>query len=89
VTAFVYFIPKVFYASIVVLVFILINFLIFSRVAVHAREALIPYIYNATRQAFDDGISLLRPMYYEFPQNAEAYAADGTGMDVFFISYFA
>lgn len=60
----------------------------FSLIAVHAREMLIPYIYNATRQAFDDGISLLRPMYYEFPQNPEAYLADGTGVLTLFLIAF-
>jgi len=37
------------------------------------RYALIPYIYTAARQAYDTGISLLRPMYYDYPEAAEAY----------------
>jgi alpha-glucosidase len=37
------------------------------------RYALIPYIYTAARAAYDTGISLLRPMYYEHPDAPEAY----------------
>lgn len=37
------------------------------------RYALIPYIYTAARQAYDTGISLLRPMYYDWPESPEAY----------------
>ncbi len=37
------------------------------------RYALIPYIYTAAREAYDTGISLLRPLYYDFPEAAEAY----------------
>jgi len=44
-----------------------------------ARAALLPYIYTATRQAFDTGMSLLRPMYYYFPTEPMAYAGDQTG----------
>jgi alpha-glucosidase (family GH31 glycosyl hydrolase) len=37
------------------------------------RYALIPYIYTAAREAYDTGISLLRPMYYDWPEAPEAY----------------
>jgi alpha-glucosidase len=37
------------------------------------RYALIPYIYTAARQAYDTGVSLCRPMYYEHPEVSEAY----------------
>ncbi len=37
------------------------------------RYALIPYIYTAAREAYDSGISLLRPLYYEYPEAPEAY----------------
>ncbi|MGI9103063.1 MAG: TIM-barrel domain-containing protein [Terriglobales bacterium] len=37
------------------------------------RYALIPYIYTAARQAYDTGISLLRPLYYDWPDAPEAY----------------
>ena len=43
------------------------------RDAFRLRYALVPYIYTASRQAYDTGISLLRPMYYENPENREAY----------------
>lgn len=39
------------------------------------RYALIPYIYTASRQAHDTGVSLLRPMYYDYPEAPEAYTA--------------
>lgn len=44
------------------------------REAILLRYALIPYIYTSARNAYDTGISLCRPMYYEFPDNDEAYA---------------
>jgi alpha-glucosidase (family GH31 glycosyl hydrolase) len=37
------------------------------------RYALVPYIYTASRQAYDDGISLCRPMYYDYPEDKDAY----------------
>ncbi len=37
------------------------------------RYALIPYIYTEARAAYDTGISLLRPMYYDYPEAPEAY----------------
>jgi len=43
------------------------------REAVHLRYALLPYLYTAARQAYDTGVSLLRPMYYEWPEADEAY----------------
>ena len=44
-----------------------------NRRVLQDRVRLIPYIYTATRQAFDTGVSLLRPMYYDFPENDMAY----------------
>lgn len=38
------------------------------------RYALIPYIYTAARNAYDSGISLCHPPYYEYPEAEEAYA---------------
>lgn len=38
-----------------------------------------PYLYNAQREAFDTGVSLLRPMYYYFPDEANAYLGDQNG----------
>ena len=37
------------------------------------RYALLPYIYTTARGAYDSGISMLRPMYYDYPESAEAY----------------
>ena len=37
------------------------------------RYALMPYIYTAARAAYDTGISLCRPLYYDYPEAAEAY----------------
>ena len=37
------------------------------------RHTLIPYIYTGSRQAYDTGISLIHPMYYDHPDNDEAY----------------
>jgi alpha-glucosidase len=44
------------------------------RDAFHLRYALVPYIYTASRQAYDSGVSICRPMYYDFPEFEEAYA---------------
>ena len=32
-----------------------------------------PYIYTMARKGYDDGLSLCRPMYYDYPENKEAY----------------
>ncbi len=37
------------------------------------RYALIPYIYTAARAAYDTGLSICRPLYYDYPEAAEAY----------------
>lgn len=37
------------------------------------REALVPYTYTAARQAYETGISICRPMYYDYPDTPEAY----------------
>jgi len=37
------------------------------------RYALIPYIYTAARAAYDTGISIIHPLYYDYPEAAEAY----------------
>ena len=36
---------------------------------------LFPYIYTNARKAYDTGLSILRPMYYEYPSENEAYAS--------------
>ena len=40
---------------------------------VKLRYALMPYIYTACRQAYDTGICLCRPLYYEWPEQNESY----------------
>jgi alpha-glucosidase len=37
------------------------------------RYALIPYLYTAARQAYDTGIAICRPMYYNYPEIEAAY----------------
>jgi alpha-glucosidase (family GH31 glycosyl hydrolase) len=41
------------------------------------RYALVPYLYTASRAAYDTGLSICRPLYYDFPEAAEAYAFEG------------
>lgn len=42
--------------------------------AIELRYALSPYIYDAARQAYDTGVSMCRPLYYEHPEDDRAYA---------------
>lgn len=44
------------------------------RSTIRQRYTLAPYIYTMARKAYDEGISLCRPMYYEWPEASEAYA---------------
>lgn len=44
------------------------------------RYALVPYIYTASRKAYDTGISICRPMYYDYPEKQEAYDFKGQYM---------
>ena len=48
--------------------------------AVRLRYQLMPYIYTAARQAYDTGISICRPLYYEWPEEKEAYRREGEYM---------
>lgn len=43
------------------------------REALQLRYALLPYIYTYARMAYDSGVSLIRPMYYEYPETELAY----------------
>ncbi len=47
------------------------------REAVKLRYALFPYIYTMAREAYDTGISICRPLYYEYPESEEAYSFEG------------
>ena len=43
------------------------------RDAIRLRYDLVPYIYNAARANYDTGVSMCRPMYYDYPEHEEAY----------------
>ncbi len=45
----------------------------YMREADELRYALTPYIYDMARKGYDTGISMCRPMYYEFPEAENAY----------------
>lgn len=47
------------------------------RDAVKLRYALFPYIYTMARKTYDTGIGICRPLYYEFPDDEEAYRYEG------------
>ncbi len=40
------------------------------------RRELIPYIYTQARLAYDQGVSICRPLYWEYPNSKEAYQKD-------------
>ncbi len=42
--------------------------------AVELRYALTPYIYDAARQTYDTGVSMTRPLYYDYPEDEKAYS---------------
>lgn len=44
------------------------------REAVRLHYALNPYIYSMSRKAYETGVSVCRPLYYEWPESEEAYA---------------
>ena len=48
--------------------------------ACNLRYQLMPYIYTAVRQAYDTGVSICRPLYYEWPEENEAYRQEGEYM---------
>ena len=43
------------------------------RQTVRQRYEMVPYIYAMARKGYDEGIALCRPMYYDYPENQEAY----------------
>ncbi|MHC1706601.1 MAG: glycoside hydrolase family 31 protein [Bacteroidales bacterium] len=49
--------------------------------AINLRYALVPYIYSCAAKANQTGISICRPMYYEWPEKKQAY--DFTGQYYF------
>lgn len=50
-----------------------------NKAAMRSRSALLPYIYTQLRSAFDSGVGLIRPMYYEFPDAESSYSGDLNG----------
>ncbi len=44
------------------------------------RYAMVPYIYTQSRKAYDSGLSLCRPLYYDSPEAEEAYMHEGEYM---------
>ncbi len=50
------------------------------RNALKLRYSLIPYIYTYSKQAYDTGISICRPLYYDSPQENDAYKEETTYM---------
>ena len=44
------------------------------RSAIRLRYDLSPYIYTMARKAYDTGISLCRPLYYEWPEDEKSYS---------------
>ena len=45
----------------------------YMKEALELRYALTPYIYDMAREAYETGVSLCRPLYYEYPEEAKAY----------------
>jgi len=43
------------------------------RDAFNLRRRLLPYIYSSAKKAYDTGISICRPMYYDYPKSEAAY----------------
>ena len=45
----------------------------YMKAALELRYALTPYIYDMARVAWETGVSLCRPLYYEYPEEPKAY----------------
>lgn len=50
------------------------------RDAFRLRSALTPYMYTESRKAYDTGVSIVRPLYYDYPLAEESYSATGQYM---------
>ncbi|MBR4467866.1 MAG: DUF5110 domain-containing protein [Bacteroidales bacterium] len=44
------------------------------RNTIQQRRQMIPYTYTMARKAHDEGLSLCRPLYYDWPESPEAYS---------------
>lgn len=51
------------------------EFLNHARAMFHLRMRLVPYLYGAARAAYDTGVSMCRPLYIDWPEYDESYAA--------------
>jgi len=49
------------------------------RDAMQARVALLPYMYTEMRNGYDTGVPMVYPMYYDWPNEDDAYAMNGAG----------
>ncbi|WP_051938592.1 glycoside hydrolase family 31 protein [Luteibacter sp. 9135] len=47
------------------------------RESVLTRYRLLPYTYTMARKAYDTGVSLVRPLYYAWPDDDRSYRSDG------------
>lgn len=47
------------------------------REAILLRYSLIPYLYTESRRTYETGLSICRPMYYDYPETPEAYEFTG------------
>lgn len=45
--------------------------------AIKLRYAMFPYLYTMARKCYDTGVGICRPLYYEHPEEDEAYANEG------------
>ncbi|MBQ9747556.1 MAG: DUF5110 domain-containing protein [Clostridia bacterium] len=47
------------------------------RESYHLRSRLMPYIYSLAYRAYEEGLPMIMPLYYEHPDTEEAYGHDG------------
>ena len=45
------------------------------RSAFQLRYALVPYLYTEGRRTYDTGVAFFRPLYYDWPEDSEAYTS--------------
>lgn len=50
------------------------------RQSIQRRYEMAPYVYTMARKAHDTGLSIVRPMYYDYPTAEEAYQGDNQYM---------
>ena len=47
------------------------------RKSYHLRSRLMPYIYSLAYRTYEEGIPFIEPMYYEYPEDEDAYTYGG------------